>query len=280
MKKRIITGVLAALFCIGVLCLMKTVVLPVVVALFAVLAVFEIERVSGLKEIPIMVFSFVPTVCMPFYFHFSFNLSKQFFLSAAIAYIISMLVIMLVFFDTVKFEQVVIAIFASMVIPFSFSTVILLRDVGRINTSYLDHEGIFYILFGMFCSWLTDTFAYFVGSRLGKHKLCPNISPKKTVEGAIGGIVGATAMSLLLLLVFKRFVFADGAGVSYLFVGALAPLLSIVSMAGDLTASTLKRNFGVKDFGTLFPGHGGVMDRMDSFSFVMPVLYSFVLCVL
>ena len=121
---------------------------------------------------------------------------------------------------------------------------------------------------------MTDTFAYFVGSKLGKHKLCPKISPKKSVEGAIGGVIGAVLLNVLLLFVFKRFFFEGESILSYITVVILSVVLSVVSMFGDLAASTIKRNFGIKDFGKLLPGHGGIMDRFDSALFVMPVLYA------
>ena len=108
---------------------------------------------------------------------------------------------------------------------------------------------------------------------MGKHKLCPKISPKKSVEGAIGGVAGAVLLNVLLLFVFKRFL-DGGAGFTYPVVVVLSVILSIVSMFGDLAASTIKRNFGIKDFGKLLPGHGGIMDRFDSALFVLPVLYS------
>jgi len=101
----------------------------------------------------------------------------------------------------------------------------------------------------------TDIFAYFTGMAIGKHKLCPNISPKKTVEGAIGGAAG----SMLLCGVFGYFFLPD-AFIDSLVLGALG---GVVSQAGDLTASAVKRKLGIKDWGNVIPGHGGILDRVD-----------------
>ena len=111
----------------------------------------------------------------------------------------------------------------------------------------------------------TDICAYFAGVTMGKHKLCPIISPKKTWEGAIGGIVGSMVLCLLFGLIFMKNAIA-----LCLIVGFLG---SIISMFGDLTASIFKRKMGIKDYGNLIPGHGGIMDRFDSILFTAPLVY-------
>ena len=108
--------------------------------------------------------------------------------------------------------------------------------------------------------WIADTLAYFSGYFFGKKKLCPDISPKKTVEGAVGGVVGTGVVALVAFGCFSRW----GFPLTLLGVSLAAMLLAIVSIFGDLFASVLKRQFGVKDYGFIFPGHGGVMDRFDS----------------
>jgi phosphatidate cytidylyltransferase len=118
----------------------------------------------------------------------------------------------------------------------------------------------------------TDTMAYFTGMMVGKHKLCPTISPKKTIEGAIGGILG----SILLCGLFGYF-FTDGLFVHCLIIGGLG---SIAAQLGDLTASIFKRKMGIKDYGNLIPGHGGVLDRFDSILFSAPLVYYYIILVI
>ena len=145
----------------------------------------------------------------------------------------------------------------------SFSSMALIR--------YFNMEIGLYILILVFVvSWVTDSCAYIVGSLFGRHKLIPEVSPKKTVEGAIGGIVCACLAFLLYGLIIDMFV--ENIEVNYIALLVFAPVLSVVSQLGDLFASLLKRQHGVKDYGNIFPGHGGVMDRFDSILAVSTIL--------
>ena len=125
----------------------------------------------------------------------------------------------------------------------------------------------------VFSAFGTDIFAYFTGYALGKHKLCPKISPKKTIEGSIGGIFG----SMLLCGLFGWFV---AGGVYFVHTLAIGALGGVISQAGDLTASVFKRKMGIKDYGNLIPGHGGVLDRFDSVLFTAPLVYYYIIFVL
>lgn len=271
MKQRIITALIFGTVFIGALWLMNTLVFPIFLAFLSCMAVFEVEKAVGLTNKLIMIFSLVLSCCVPFTVHFQASFPVAPF---GCLYVVLILIFMLLEFEKTKFEQAVTAIFASVCIPFSFSLMIVFRDIHIHFDGYTKVDGVYLILFAMFASWMTDIFAYFVGSKFGKHKLCPKISPKKSVEGAVGGVVGAVVLSLILLFVFKKFFFKGESGLSYGTVAVLSAVLSVVSMFGDLAASTIKRNFGIKDFGKLLPGHGGIMDRFDSVLFVFPVLYS------
>ena len=118
--------------------------------------------------------------------------------------------------------------------------------------------------------WVSDTFAYLTGRAIGKHKLIPEVSPKKTVEGAVGGVVFAALAFVLYGWILRRF-FAPG-DVNLLVMGGAGALVAVISQIGDLAMSVIKRRYGVKDYGWLFPGHGGVLDRFDSVLLTAPVL--------
>lgn len=121
-------------------------------------------------------------------------------------------------------------------------------------------------------AWVTDTGAYFSGVALGKHKLIPDVSPKKTVEGAVGGIVITTAVFVVYGFAISK---AYGYSVNYAALAVMGVIISVISMIGDLIASLVKRHYNIKDYGKLFPGHGGVLDRFDSI--IATSLFIFVL---
>jgi phosphatidate cytidylyltransferase len=124
----------------------------------------------------------------------------------------------------------------------------------------------------LFTAFGTDVFAYFTGMAIGRHKLCPKISPKKTVEGSVGGILG----SVVLCAAFGWFAI-PGLFVHCIIIGFLG---GIVSQFGDLTASIFKRKMGIKDYGSLIPGHGGILDRFDSVLFTAPLIYYYIIFVI
>ena len=124
----------------------------------------------------------------------------------------------------------------------------------------------------MITAFVTDTCAYFSGVFFGKHKMTPVISPKKTWEGAVGGVIGTIIVSGIFGFVFMRPLLVD-----CMVIGLLG---AVISMFGDLTASIFKRKMGIKDYGTLIPGHGGILDRFDSVLFTAPVIYYYIVLVI
>lgn len=127
-------------------------------------------------------------------------------------------------------------------------------------------EGIPYIIFALVIVWSTDSGAYFVGRKLGKHKLWPEISPKKTIEGFVGGII----IAVIATVIFQYFAQLN---VNYMLLLVVAIVASVVGQLGDLVESAIKRHYGVKDSGNILPGHGGILDRFDSLIFVLPLLH-------
>lgn len=120
-------------------------------------------------------------------------------------------------------------------------------------------------------SWGSDTCAYCIGCLFGKHKAFPRLSPKKSVEGCVGGVLGAALISGIYAVCIPHFI--DGADASVLWFVIMGATASLVSQVGDLAASAMKRNYERKDYGTLIPGHGGILDRFDSIIFTAPLIY-------
>ena len=138
------------------------------------------------------------------------------------------------------------------------------------NSTYGVVPGIALITMAFAIAYAGDGAAYFGGRALGRHKLCPNVSPKKTVEGAIGGIVGAAVLGFLYGTFFKNnMIQVINPGVIS---AAACAMAAVISMVGDLTASAIKRNYEIKDYGTLIPGHGGIFDRIDGMIFAAPLV--------
>ena len=132
-----------------------------------------------------------------------------------------------------------------------------------------EENGKILVWFMLITAWGTDVFAYIVGKHIGKHKFS-KISPNKSVEGCIGGILGAVIITLIYTYVINK---CWGLNINYLFIGIIAIILSIIGQIGDFAASSIKRYVGIKDFSNLLPGHGGMLDRIDSLIFIAPIAY-------
>ncbi|MGN1133928.1 MAG: phosphatidate cytidylyltransferase, partial [Oscillospiraceae bacterium] len=149
------------------------------------------------------------------------------------------------------------------IINFSFSTLLYMNNV--------ETGGLFMVVITLCGSWLADSGAYFAGTFFGKTPLCPKISPKKTVEGVIGGVVTNGVLFLIIGLVYEYLL--DGAPLHYVVMILSGMICALIGLVGDLTASVIKRQHGIKDYGNIMPGHGGVMDRFDSVLLVAPFMY-------
>lgn len=193
-------------------------------------------------------------------------------LPLTIGFILVMAVIMLIKHKDVRFEQVLACGAAGGLLPVALSSLALIRF-----SPYGEPLGIFMVLYVLFAAWLGDSGAYFVGTFLGKHKLCPNISPKKTVEGLVGGVVTVGVGAIITVWVYNSFILTEHQ-LNYFVLVPLAMLASFVGVVGDLSASVIKREYSVKDFGNIMPGHGGVLDRFDSVIMVAPFLYVAMSC--
>ncbi len=168
-------------------------------------------------------------------------------------------------------EQGFAFIIAPQVFTYGFTRIAaILRGYRSTNALLQPNDTVYYILILLCVSCVCDMGAYFIGVKWGKHKLCPIISPKKTVEGAVGGILCAVVAVIILMAAFSK---TDRVWSTILFTVPLC----VLGMFGDLFASVIKRKSGIKDYGNLIPGHGGVLDRFDSTLFIAPFLYILIL---
>lgn len=167
-------------------------------------------------------------------------------------------------------SQIMAAMFSFLYAPVMLSFIYLLRD-GFPQGGYL-------VWFVFLCSWGSDTCAYAVGVLFGRHKMTPKLSPKKSVEGAVGGVAGAALLFVLYThLVINRY---TDMALSLPLAALLGAVGAVVSMIGDLAASAVKRDHGIKDYGKLIPGHGGIMDRFDSVIVAAPIVFIGIECIL
>ena len=174
------------------------------------------------------------------------------------AIIISMILILFVYvFGYPKYhaEQVMAAFFGVVYVAVMLSFIYLTRSLP---------DGKFLVWLIFLCSWGCDTCAYCVGMLIGKHKMAPVLSPKKSIEGAVGGVAGAALLGVIYAAA------TEGKMAEYALICAVGAL---ISMVGDLAASAIKRNQNIKDYGKLIPGHGGILDRFDSVIITAPVIY-------
>lgn len=165
-------------------------------------------------------------------------------------------------YRAITFPELIFTGAMTLIVSYFFSTLVLIRNSTQV--------GLWNLILVFVLAWIPDTGAYLCGSLFGKHKLAPVISPKKTVEGAVGGLIFNVILTYLYVWLMATF-----ASVSVNYVTALfyALLGTPIAMLGDLTASLIKRYYNVKDYGTLIPGHGGIMDRFDSIWFVAPFVF-------
>lgn len=263
MKQRIISGTLCVVVLAVVLCFYNTLVLEAAICVLSAIAVFELLTANGFREHKPFLYAGVSVAALMPYLS---RLNLQGVVIAA--FLIAVVILMLKFHSKISFEKVCFLVVSVLGVSLSFLCILLLRNEFAKN-------GLIYILIIFGGAWFADTGAYFTGRFLGKHKLSPVISPKKTIEGAIGGVISNILLIDLLAFVYTRICESLDiiVKVNYIELSILAVFIALAGMGGDLIASVIKRQIGIKDYGKLIPGHGGIMDRFDSILFTAPTVY-------
>ena len=262
MKTRILTAIVMLALFIPILWFSETVVYPIAMALLVGIAGFELVRCLGVHRDLYLSF---PAVMIPagltFLSYFSESPTAHFGGIALAFFLFAVYLLAVAVFRAGKTPYAAVAgvMCGSFYITVAFSSMVLLR--------YLQH-GAYLFLLPFIGAWVSDTFAYFTGRFLGKHKLAPIISPKKTVEGSIGGVVFAVVVFALYGVILS----ARGFTPNYPALCLAGLFVSVLSQIGDLALSLVKREYGIKDYGKLFPGHGGVLDRFDSVIATAPIV--------
>ena len=270
MKTRVLFGVVGFAFVLLALYVFPAIVLELAVAALCVLATYEVlgstRLVTNRLELLLCLLVSLGLAIG----HFTVLPVS---LSAVVQGLIFVLLvgsfaIELKFHDSMRAAQVSWGFFGALVVPYLMLSLVRIfqmdfQPVGETNF----HVGQFIVLLPLLAAWGADTCALFAGMLFGKHKLAPVVSPKKTVEGAVGGVVGGAVLVLIAALIMNALMGLEMPVWAALVLGAAGAVLGEV---GDLSFSVIKRQTGIKDYGHIFPGHGGVLDRFDSVLFVAP----------
>ena len=229
--------------------------------LISIIGLWELYRVIGVQKSGIMIIGVlgVSAYYASLLVAHAVNLPITF----AVAIMIILLFVYVFTYPKYNISQIAIAFFGIFYVAVMISCVYLTRTDVR--------NGAFLVWLIFIVAWGTDTCAYFFGCAFGKHKMAPVLSPKKSIEGAVGGVVGAMIFTLLFCILFR--VQIEAGWRKTLAFTLIAGVGSVVSMVGDLAASAIKRNYDIKDYGNLIPGHGGILDRFDSVIITAPIFY-------
>ncbi len=259
MKQRIVTGAVLLLLMILIFCLSHTWVYAAIMTLLCAVGTWEMlgcigQRSNLYLSLPAMVLS-VASPTLSYFFGYGTMLA------VVMVYMVLLLALAVFFDEKVKLTDVSQVFVTTLYVVMCFTALLRLR--------YIENVGQYVYILVFVAAWITDTFAYFVGVFFGKHKLIPKISPKKTVEGSVGGVVFCVIAFVVYGIILRR---SFGVEVHMAALAVVGLVMSLFSQLGDLIASAIKRTYGIKDYGNVFPGHGGIIDRFDSIMILSPFL--------
>ena len=273
MKTRVITAIVGLAVLAVVLAFFNTVLFDMVLAGICLLGMHEVFGAMGFGKKQWYLFA----AAVPYTLLVMLSSSaavRALLLPASFLVVLFYNICLIASHSTLDFGKLAGYVYFSGVILFCFYSLIHLKRMLPFAT--FQYDAIYFILLILCFAWGGDTFAYFAGRAFGKHKLAPVVSPNKTVEGAIGGICGSMLIGVIATVIYgmlsgRYAAFTVEVTVRhYLVVVGMGAIASVLGILGDLFASAVKRQAGIKDYGTIFPGHGGILDRFDSVMFIAP----------
>ena len=283
MKTRIITAVVGLAVLAVVLAFFDTILFDLALAAICLLAIHEVFTAMGFGKKQWYLYAAAVPFTMLLMLSSS-GAARAALLAVGFLTVLFYNVVLITHDKTLDFGKLSGFIYFSGVILFCFYSLIHLKRCLPMNM--YGYDAIYFILLILCFAWGGDTCAYFAGRAFGKHKLCPVVSPKKTVEGAIGGVLGTMVFGVIATVIYSiaanrmEAFTRTNIGVSmYVIIALLACVAAVLGIYGDLFASVVKRQCGIKDYGTIFPGHGGILDRFDSVMFIAPFVTMVVIAV-
>ena len=256
--ERLISGILLVIIALVTIIMGKdvlfaTIVIISLIGLSEILKVFKVHT-----KLP----GFAAYIAAAGYFVLLRLGHMEYFMPMIIGYLMVLMAIYVFAFPKYHSNEIIPCFFGI------FYVVVMLSYVYQVR---MMEDGLYTVWLIFLCSWVCDTCAYLVGVMFGKHKMAPILSPKKSVEGAIGGLVGSALIGFLYAYIFKDNI--NGISNPLVLFPVICVIGGLISMVGDLAASGIKRNNDIKDYGKLIPGHGGILDRFDSVIFTAPIIY-------
>ena len=273
MKTRVITSAVGLVVLFAVMALFDTFVFNVVIAAICLLAIHEVFKAFRFEKAAYIYWGFVPYTLLVMFS--DFHMVRICMLPASYIFALYLVLCVIGNSKSINYAKLGGMVLFSCIIMFCFYSLIYLKQL--LPRATYGYDALYFIFLILGFAWGGDSAAYFAGRAFGKHKLAPVVSPNKTIEGAVGGVMGSMLLGVVVTACYTALhgqlvgVPLDTLGWRYYVVvvllGGFGSLLGIV---GDLLASVIKRQCGIKDYGTIFPGHGGIMDRFDSVLFIAP----------
>ena len=267
MKTRVITAVVGLAVLAAVLAFFDTIVFDFVLSAICLLAIHEVFSAMGFGKKQWYLYA----AAVPFTLLVMLTSSQSvraLILPFCFLLVLFLNVCQIAHVQTLDFGKLSGYVYFSGVIVFCFYSLIHLKRC--LPFAQYRYDAIYFILLILCFAWGGDTAAYFAGRAFGKHKLAPIVSPHKTVEGAIGGIFGSVLAGYSCLSAIHNVITIQVQALHYAILVVMGAIASVLGILGDLFASSVKRQVGIKDYGTIFPGHGGILDRFDSVMFIAP----------